>query len=128
MDPKQILRTAALSALVAAPWLGAQREPPKADTARFQIPTSTARVLQDYIYGVIKKVDSRELILDKTKFGIDQTIRLERKTKFIQDGRPSSLDRLKIGDQVWVDVKTEKKTGAMVAKKVVTGMAPTQIP
>lgn len=114
--------------VVAAPAGSAQREPKKAETARFGDPTSTARVYQDYLYGVIKKVGSTELVLDKTKFGIDQTIALERKTKFIHDGKPSSLDHLKVGDQVWVDVKKDKKTGSLVAKKVLTGVVTTSRP
>jgi hypothetical protein len=36
------------------------------------------------------------------------------------------VDRLKVGDQVWLQVKNEKKTGDMIAEKVYSGViAPT---
>ncbi len=107
----------------------AQRQPAKAGNPRFGNPTSTGRVFQDYIYGVIKKIDSEndEMVLDKTKFGIEQTLRLQPKTRYIHDGKPSSLTQLKVGDQVYVDVKTDKKTGQMTAKKVVSGVTPTSL-
>ena len=104
------------------------RQPIKADTARFGDPTSIARAYQDFLYGVIKEIKKDELVLEKTKFGIDKSIKLVRKTKFIHDGKPSELDRLKVGDKVWVQTKEEKKTGEFVAKKVVTGMMPTGNP
>ena len=111
---------------LAATGLGQRAEPRRPETARFGDPTSTARVFQDYIYGVIKHLGKSGLVLDKTKFGIDQTIKLNPKTKYLHDGKPSSFDRLAVGEQVWVDVKTDKKTGEMTAKKVVTGVvAPT---
>jgi hypothetical protein len=106
----------------------AQQKPVTAGKARFGDPTSTARIYQDYLYGVIKNIDANAMVLEKTKFGIDQTFKFDRKVKFIQDGKPSSLDQLKVGDKVWVDVKKDKKTGELIAKKVVTGMAVTQAP
>jgi len=106
--------------------LGQRAEPRRPETARFGDPTSTARVFQDYLYGVIKNLDKNELVLDKTKFGIDQSFKLDAKTKYLHDGKPSSWDQLAVGDQVWVDVKTDKKSGEMTAKKVLTGVvAPT---
>ena len=105
-----------------------RRGPEKPETARFGDPTSTARILQDYLYGVIKDINPKEIVLKKTKYGIDQTVKLDPKTKYIHDGKPSTFDRLKAGDQVWVDVKQEKKSGQMTAKKVVTGVAFTQAP
>ena len=108
------------------PGLAQHREPPRSGTARYGDPTSIARVYQDYLYGVIKKIDTNEIVLEKTKFGTDQAFKLDRKTKYIRDGKPGSFDNLKVGDQVWVDVKADKKTGEMTAKKVVTGVvAPT---
>ncbi len=104
----------------------AQHEQDKPSTARFGDPSSTARTLQDYLYGVIKKIDSKEVVLTKTKYGLDQTVLLEPKTKYIHDGKPSTIGRLKVGEQVWVDVKQEKKSGEMIAKKVVTGVAFTE--
>ncbi len=104
------------------------RRPIKADTARFGNPTSIARAYQDFLYGVIKEIKKDELVLEKTKFGIDKSIRLVRKTKFIHDGKPSDLERLKVGDKVWVQAKEQKKTGELIAKKVVTGIMPTGNP
>jgi len=106
--------------------LGQTGEPGQPATGRFGNPTSIARVFQDYFYGVIKSLDKNELVLEKTKFGIDQTIKLAPKTKYLHDGKPSSWDQLKVGQQVWVQVKTDKKTGEMAAKRVLTGVvAPT---
>lgn len=96
--------------------------PVKPDNVRFGDPTSIGRNLQDDLYGVIKKIGKNEIILDKTKFGVDQSIRLEPKTKYVRDRKASSLDKLEIGDPVYVNVKTEKKTGVMTAKKVVSGV------
>ena len=127
MKPRMVLLTVVLIVL-AIPGMspGQHHETPKAETGRFGDPTSTARAYQDYLYGVIKNLDKNELVLDKTKFGIDQSVKLDAKTKYLRDGKPSSWDRLAVGDQVWVDVKTNKKTGEMTAKKVLTGVvAPT---
>jgi len=111
---------------LAATGLGQRTEPRRPETARFGDPTSTARIFQDYFYGVIKSLDKKELVLDKTKFGIEQTIKLDSKTKYLHDEKPSSFDRLAVGDQVWVQVNTNKKTGELTAKKVLTGVvAPT---
>jgi hypothetical protein len=113
-------------ALAALPGWAQHREPPRSGTARYGDPTSIARAYQDYLYGVIKKIDTNEIVLEKTKFGIDQAFKLDRKTKYIHDGKTGSFDSLKVGDQVWVDVKTDRKTGEMTAKKVLTGVvAPT---
>jgi hypothetical protein len=97
-------------------------KPVKPDNVRFGDPTSIGRNLQDDLYGVIKKIGKNEIILDKTKFGVDQSIRLEPKTKYVRDQKASSLDKLEIGDPVYVNVKTEKKTGVMTAKKVTSGV------
>jgi hypothetical protein len=114
--------------LVAAGSLTAQTDPSKPQTARFGNPTSIARNLQGYVYGVVKKIGDHELILDKTEFGDNQVFKLEPKTKFIHDGKASSLADLKTGQGVWIDLKREKKTGELIAKKVVTGVDPTRTP
>ncbi len=121
---------ALVAALMVAGTAAAQtgRDPIKADNARFGDPTSIARVYQDYLYGVIKEIKKDEIVLEKTKFGVDQTLALNSKTKYIHDGKPASQDGLKVGDKVWVDVKTKKKTGALIAKKVVSGLMPTGNP
>jgi hypothetical protein len=124
-------RTVALVVLfsgltLAAAGFGPQREAGEPGTARFGNPTSTARFLQDYFYGVIKSLDKKEMVLDKTKFGIDQAVKLDAKTKYLHNEKPSSWDRLKVGDQVWVHADTNKKTGELTARKVLTGVvAPT---
>jgi hypothetical protein len=92
---------------------------------RFGNPDVYARNFQDYLYGVIAKVHSDSLLLDKTKFGVPTTIALNRKTKFVRSGKRSSLSQLKPGDMVFVQVKQNKKTGALTAKKVLSGMAAT---
>jgi hypothetical protein len=111
---------------LAATGFGQQRESGEPETARFGNPTSTARFFQDYFYGVIKSLDKKELVLEKTKFGIDQAIKLDSKTKYLHNEKPSSRDRLKVGDQVWVQADTNKRTGEMTARRVLTGVvAPT---
>ncbi len=105
----------------------AQTEPAKPGEPRFGNATSTARTLQDYVYGVVKQIDKDALVVDKTPYGDGQSFKLERKTKFIHDGKPSTADALKVGEKVWLDVKVEKKTGEMIAKKVVTGLGPVEV-
>ena len=128
MGTRLILLVGLFACVVGAPAAAAQREPKKAQTARYGDPTSTARAFQDYLFGVIKKLDAKEMVLDKTVFGIDQAIKLEAKTKFIHDGKPSSFNQLKVGDQVYVETKKDKKTGDLLAKKVVTGVGATSGP
>jgi hypothetical protein len=100
--------------------------PKKPENARFGNPTNTARQLQDLFYGVIKSVDKKEMVLEKTKFGVDQTVVLTEKTKVVQDGQPGKIENLKTGDQVWIRAKNDKKTGDMIAEVVLSGViAPT---
>jgi len=72
-------------------------------------------------YGVVKAVDKDEIILTKTDAGVDETFKFNKKTKFIHDGKPSSLDSVRVGDKVWVDAAEDKKTGDSTARKVVSG-------
>lgn len=127
MRGKTALILAILYGALIPTWGSAQQEhaPVKSETARFGDPTSTARIYQDYLYGVVKSIDSQGMVLEKTRFGIDQAFKFERKTKFIHNGKPSKRDDLNVGDKVWVDVKTDKKTGQLVARKVVTGLGAT---
>ena len=99
-----------------------EKQPVVSSTGRFGDPTATARMYQDYQYGVIKTKNANELILTQTKFGVDQSYKLTKKTKYIQDGKASSFDQLKIGDRIYIDVDTNKKTGDLIAKKVVSGV------
>jgi len=125
MNPRLIPLMVALTIAASLPAL-AQHDPGKSDNARFGNPTSTARAYQDYLYGEIKKIDDGELVLDKTKFCVDQTVKLGPKTKFVRDGKASTLNNFKIGEGVFVETKKDKKTGEMIARKVVAGMGATQ--
>ena len=112
---------ATLCLVLAVPVM-AQEKVVKAGTARYGDPTGTARKYQNLLYGVIKTLDGNGMVLEKTKVGIDQTLKFQPNTKFIHDDKPSSRDDLKVGDQVYVDVHQDKKTGDLYAKKVVTGI------
>lgn len=103
---------------------------PQAPGARGRIENaiSLAGKYQNYIYGVVRKIKKDELILDKTVYGNDQVFKLEHKTKFIRNGKRSSLAELKIGDMVWIDAKVKKKAEEKIAKKVITGVAATGAP
>lgn len=122
---KSLLLFALLGWVTGVPSNGAQTEPAKPGEPRFGNPTSTARAFQDYVYGVIKHIEKEGLIVDKTPFGDGQDFKLDRKTKFIRDGKPSTFEGLKVGDKVWILAKADKKTGERAAKKVVTGVGPT---
>jgi hypothetical protein len=114
---------ALVASLLAGTMLWAQQPGAgKPETARFGDPTAIGRFFQGLFYGVIKSLDKNELVLEKTKFGVDQPVKLNDKTKFVHDGEPSTFDKLKVGDQVWIQTKTNKKTGDLIAKKVFTGV------
>jgi len=76
----------------------------------------------DYLYGVIKELNKDEMVLTKTKMGAEQTFKFTKKTKFVHDGKGSTLEALKLGDEVWVDANQDKKTGDFIVRKVVTGV------
>jgi len=120
------IAAASMATLAAAPQN--EKQPIVSDTGRFGDATSIARKYQDYLYGVVKEVNPNELILTKTKFGVEQAFKLNKKTKFIQDDKPSSFDKLKVGDRIYVDVDKDKKTGDLIAKKVVSGVDIPSIP
>lgn len=125
------LAATSLATLAAAPQNGTppnEKQPIEASTGRFGDPTSVARKYQDYLYGVIKEVSPSELVLTKTKFGVDQSFKLNKKTKITVDGKPSSIDKLKAGEGVYIDIDTNKKTGEFIAKKVVSGVDVPTIP
>jgi len=121
MNLRALWILAILTLIMAVP-AAAQEKPVKAGTARYGDSTATARKYQNLLYGVIKTIDANAMVLEKTKAGIDQTLKFEPKTKFIRDDKPSSREVLKVGDQVYVDVREDKKTGDLYAKKVVTGI------
>ncbi len=101
---------------------------PLAPHSRFGNPTSIARIYQSYIFGIVRKDEKNKLILDKTEFGNDQTFKLTKKTKFIRNDKPVKRETLKRGTMVWIDMRRDKKTGDLIARKVVTGVAPTAKP
>jgi hypothetical protein len=74
-----------------------------------------------FSYGIVKAVNKDEIVLTKTNAGMDQTFKFNKKTKFIHDGKGSSLESVKLGDKVWVDGAQDKKTGDSIARKVVSG-------
>jgi hypothetical protein len=112
----------AILCLVLAMPATAQEKTVKAGTARFGDPTGIARKYQNFFYGVIKTIDAQGMVLEKTKVGVDQTFKFQPKTKFIHDNKPSSREDLKVGEQVYVDVHKDKKTGDLYAKQVVSGI------
>ena len=115
-----MLAAASLATLAAAPQ--SDKQPVTSSTGRFGDPTSVATKYRDYLPGVLKEKKPDELILTKTKFGVDQSFKLNKKTKFIMDGKPSTFEKLKVGEEVFIDVDTDKKTGDLIAKKVVSGV------
>ena len=74
----------------------------------------------DYLYGIVKAVNKDEMVLTQTKSGADETYKFNKKTKFIRDGKSGSLDSVKLGEAVWVDADQDKKSGDLIARKVVT--------
>jgi hypothetical protein len=76
---------------------------------------------QDYRYGVVKSLNKDAMVLTKTDAGVDETFKFNKKTKFVHDGKGSSLEALKLGNKLWVDAKEDKKTGDLIARKVVSG-------
>jgi hypothetical protein len=105
-----------------------EKNPPKSSNVRFGDPGSTGRMYEGFLYGVIKELNQSEMVLTQTAAGPDQTIKLRKKTKFVQDGKISSLGKLKTGDKVWVDVDKRKETGELIAKKVVSGVDLVAVP
>lgn len=131
MKLRKILMTTTLAAAFLATLATAaqsDKQPVTSNTGRFGDPSATAIKYQGYLYGVIKEKNPNELILTKTKFGVEQAFKLNKKTKFIQDDKPSSFDKLKVGDRIYVDVDKDKKTGDLIAKKVVSGVDIPSIP
>src|ERR1700691_934767 len=94
-----ILAASCLAASAAVPQ--SDKQPIIANTGRFGDATGTALKYQGYLFGVIQKIDPSQLTLSKTKVGVDQPFRLNKKTKFLRDGKASSLDKLKVGDGVY---------------------------
>ncbi len=107
--------------LLSLPAAGLQEPDHSANVTRLGDPTGTARHFQNYLYGVVKKINDKEIVLTKTMMGTDQTFQIVKKTKFILDGKPTKIGSIKVGDRVYVDHK-EDKQGKLIAKKVLTGV------
>ncbi|HEV2349399.1 MAG TPA: hypothetical protein VG028_06075 [Terriglobia bacterium] len=127
MRTRTILLITFLAGALAGPALVAQdqKDAAKPNEGRFGDPNSIGRGIQGDLYGVVKSVKQGEIVLDKTKFGVDQTIKLEPKTKYVRNGKSSSWAKLEVGDPIYVDIKTDKKTKVMIAKKVISGVVAT---
>lgn len=124
-NPGRLALFVAAAILAAMPAVAQNTKPPdRPETARFGDPTGIGRNLQGYLSGVIKKIGKDEIVLTKTRFGVDTTIKLLKKTKYVYNNKPGKLEDLKVGDLVFVDPKTDKKTGDMSAKKIVSGIVP----
>jgi|SRR5579862_4375276 len=121
-----VLTAACVSVLAAAPQ--SDKQPVVSSTGRFGDPSTVAIKYRDYLFGIVKQVDANEVILTKTKFGVDQPFKFTKKTKFFLDGKPSSVDKVKVGDGIYVDVDVDKKTGDQLAKKVVCGVDMPKLP
>jgi hypothetical protein len=115
-----------VAALVAAPQ--SDKQPVVSSTGRIGDPSTVAIKYRDYLFGIVKEVNANEVILSKTKFGVDQPFKFTKKTKFTTDGKPSSFDKIKVGEGIYIDVDTDKKTGDQIAKKVVTGVDIPKLP
>ena len=112
------------AAIPAARGAGQLTKDPDQSHGRFGDPMTVAPNLQGYLYGVVKGKAADSLTLDKTKFGVEKEIKLDKKTKYVRDGKPSRLVEIQVGDPVYVAVKTDKKSGDMTAKKILSGILP----
>ena len=132
MKLRRIITITALAAAglvtVAAASPQSDKQPVTSSTGRFGDPNTIARKYQDYLFGILKEVKANELILSKTKYGVDQGFKITKKTKFTLDGKPSTIDKLKVGEGIYIDVDTDKKTGDLMSKKEVSGVDLPSIP
>ncbi len=101
---------------------GTTMAPPKLDTGRFGDPTSTARAYQHFKLGTISEVNKEELVIDNTPYGTRQWFKVTPKTKFLHDGQEVGVDQLKAGEHVFIDVKSDKKSGDLVLLTVAWGV------
>ena len=125
MKLQRIMLTAALAVacvatLAAAPQ--SDKQPIISKTGRYGDPSTVARKYQGYLFGIVKEVNASEIVLSKTKYGVDHPFKLTKKTKFTLDGKPSTYDKLKPGDGVYIEVDKDRRTGDEIAKKVAGGV------
>jgi hypothetical protein len=97
-------------------------DPPKLETGRYGNPTSTARAYQHFKLGTVTEISKDELAIDKTPYGEHQWFKITPKTKFLQDGQVSDVSQLKAGENIFIDVKPNKKTGELVLITVAWGV------
>jgi len=131
MKLQRIMMVAALAAACVAPLAAApqtEKQPIVSSTGRFGDPNTVAIKYRDYLFGIVKQVDANKVVLTKTKFGVDQPFKFTKKTKFFLDGKPSSVDKVKVGDGIYIDVDVDKKTGDQLAKKVICGVDMPKLP
>jgi hypothetical protein len=131
MKIRKIMMTAVFASVCVATLAAApqsDKQPVVSSTGRFGDPSSVAIKYRDYLFGIVKEVDAKGVIMSKTKFGVDQPFKFTKKTKFFQDGKPSSFDKIKVGEGIYIDVDTDKKTGDQLAKKVVSGVDMPKLP
>ena len=121
-----VILLACASCLTAAPQ--ADKQPITSSTGRFGDPDEIARKYRNYMFGVVASVNETELVLSKTKYGVDQSFRLTKRTRFTVDGKPSTFDKLKPGEGVYVDLEKDKRTGDLIVKKVVSGVDIPSVP
>lgn len=125
MKLQRIMMTAALAALCVATLAAApqsDKQPIISKTGRYGDPNSVARKYQGYLFGIVKDVNANEIVLSKTKYGVDHPFKVTKKTKFTMDGKPSTFDKFKAGDGVYVEVDKDRRTGDDIAKKVAGGV------
>lgn len=91
---------------------------------RLENAISVAGKYQNYIYGVIKKIEKNRLIVNKTRFGNNQVFMLTHGTKFVNNGKRTTLAKLKVGDMIWIDAKLNKKKHEEIARKIIAGVGP----
>jgi hypothetical protein len=77
---------------------------------------------QNYVFGVVKELNKEGVVLTKTVSGEDRTFKFNKKTKFLLDGKDSTIESVHVGDKIWVDMDEDKKTGDLLAHKVVAGV------
>jgi hypothetical protein len=120
------LAAACLGTLAAAPQ--SDKQPVVSSTGRFGDPSAVAGKYQSYLFGIVKEINADQVVLSKTKYGVDQAFKFTKKTKFTQDGKPSTFDKIKVGEGIYIDLDTSKKTGDPVVKKVVSGVDMPSLP
>lgn len=101
---------------------GSSNEPESTPLGVQHVAPNAGAKYEEMKFGILKECSKDGLVLSKTQAGVDVTYKFDKKTKFIRDGKSSKLAALKAGDEVWVDADQNKKTGDLIAHKVVSGV------